>query len=68
MKSEFIVMVRGTVITYDRWEDIPAEIDHVIKFNPYMPPPPHTEEQHAEIHSWMPRLQELIQRERGTRS
>lgn len=67
MKSEFIVMINGALITYERWEDIPTEIDHVIKFNPWMPPPPHTAEQHAEIESWATRLQELLLREQGTR-
>lgn len=66
MKSEFTVMINGELVTYERWEDIPAEIDHVIKFNPWMPPPPHTAEQHDEIHSWPHRLQELLRRERGT--
>lgn len=67
MKSEFIIMVNGELRTYERWEDIPQKFDHVIKFNPYMPPPPHTPEQHAEIESWQHRLQELIKREGGSR-
>jgi len=65
MKSEFVVMVQGKIVTYDRWEDIPEIIDHVIKFNPWMPEPPHTEEQHAEIETWYQRFQELMRRERG---
>ena len=67
MKSEFVIMLNGQIVTYDRWEDIPASFDHLIKFNPWMPPPPHDEQQHAEIDNWMPRLQELLKRERGTR-
>lgn len=65
MKSEFILLVDGELRTYECWEDIPDKFDHVIKFNPYMPEPPHTEEQHEEIESWYPRFQELMRRERG---
>jgi len=64
-KSEFTVMVNGKIMTVNRWEDIPQKIDHVIKFNPNIPDPPHTEAQHEEIEKWYPRFQELMRRERG---
>jgi hypothetical protein len=63
MKHEFIILVKGKLKTYTNWEDIPEKFDNVIKFNPYMPPPPHTEKEHDEIESWMPRFKELMSRE-----
>ena len=62
MKHEIIILLNGELKTYERWEDIPKKFDAVIKFNPYMPPPPHTKEDHEEIESWMPRFQELMKR------
>lgn len=67
MKSEFVLMVNGELRSYERWEDIPEKFDHVIKFKPHWPEPPHTAEQHAEIESWLPRFQELMRRERSQR-
>ena len=62
---EFTIKDSGKLHTYNRWEDIPAEFDHIIKFVPEVPPEPHTEEQHKEIDSWNTRLKELMQRERS---
>ena len=62
---EFIIKEQGELHTYTRWEDIPKQFDHVIKFVPGIPPEPHTEEQHKEIDSWNTRLKELMQRERS---
>jgi hypothetical protein len=63
MKHEFVILRNGKLETYTRFEDIPKKFDNVIKFNPYMPPPPHTAEDHAEIESWIPRFRELMNRE-----
>jgi hypothetical protein len=67
MESEFIIMIDGQLQHFTNYADIPEQIDHVIKFSPWVPPPPHTHAQHEEIDSWVPRLQELIKRERGTK-
>jgi hypothetical protein len=37
---------------YDRYEDIPDDLDHVIEFLPEIPPEPHTAQQHEEIEAW----------------
>jgi hypothetical protein len=37
---------------YDRYEDIPDDLDHVIEFLPEIPPEPHTHQQHEEIETW----------------
>jgi hypothetical protein len=62
---EFVFKVNGKLVTVDSWEDIPTEFDHVIKFAPTVPEPPHTQEQHEEIDKWNSRLQSLMEKERA---
>ena len=62
---EFVLMIKGKLKTYHRYEDIPEDFDHVIKFVPYIPPGPHTHEQHEEIDRWPQRLQVLMEKERA---
>lgn len=62
---EFVVMRKGKMETYTRYEDIPDDFEHLIKFMPNVPPPPHTDEQHQEIDSWLPRLNRLMEIERA---
>jgi len=62
---EFVFKINGELITVHNWNDIPEQFDHVIKFAPEVPPPPHTEEQHDEIDKWNFRLQSLMERERN---
>ena len=49
--AEFQFIVNGELVTYDSWENIPEEFEHVIKFIPDVPPDPHTEDEHAEMES-----------------
>jgi hypothetical protein len=65
MAHEFVIIRKGKQETYTRYEDIPLDFDHVIKFIPETPPPPHTEEQHEEIESWMDRVQKLMDIEKA---
>ena len=45
--------MRNSVLeVYDRYEDIPDDLDHVIEFLPEIPPDPHTPQQHEEIETW----------------
>jgi len=67
-KHEFVIMIDGKLVTFDRYEDIPEKFEHVIKFLPYCPPGPHTEEQHQEMSQWNDKLQELMKRERENAS
>lgn len=60
----FVIKDNGILNTYNNFDDIPEEFDHVIEFLPYMPPPPHDENQHDEIDSWMPKFKQLLQRQR----
>ena len=66
--AEFQFIINGEMVTFDKYEDVPKDFDHVIKFIPDVPEPEgedggHTEEQHEEFALWNGRLQELIKRE-----
>ena len=63
---EFVFRIDGKLVTVHNWDDVPEQFDHVIKFAPEVPEPPHTEEQHEEIESWNSKLQELIEREHAS--
>ena len=63
--AEFQFIVNGELVTYDIWENIPEEFEHVIKFIPDVPPDPHTEDEHAEMEIWNTRLQQLLEKERA---
>ena len=65
MAHEFVIKRNGVLETYTEYEDIPDNFDHVIKFVPEIPEPPHTDEQHEEIESWNDRLQALMEKERA---
>ncbi len=68
--AEFQFIINGELVTYDKYEDIPDEFEHVIRFLPDAPEPEgedgnHTEEQHQEMSVWNGRLQELMEKERA---
>jgi len=62
---EFVFRIDGKLVTVHNWEDVPEQFDHVIKFVPAVPEPPHTEEQHEEMDKWNDRLQTLMEKERA---
>lgn len=64
-EGRFDLIVGGVLRTYRRWDDIPAVFDHVIRFEPALPPAPHTPAQHAEAAMWNARLQQLMEVERA---
>ena len=61
----FQFLVNGKLISYDKYEDIPEEFEHVIRFIPDVPEEPHTDEEHAELAVWNTRLQKLMEKERA---
>ena len=61
-------MIAGELYTYDQYDQIPDEFDHVIEFQPEIPPEPHTEDQHQEIDSWLPRFHRLMEIEHASSS
>jgi hypothetical protein len=64
--ARFDLIVHGVLRTYRRWEDIPVVFDHLVRFEPDIPEPPHTAEQHAEAEMWNGRLQTLMEIERAS--
>ena len=52
MGHRFVIMRNSVLEVYDRYEDIPDDLDHVIEFLPEIPPEPHTLQQHEEIETW----------------
>ena len=65
--AEFQFIINGELMTFDKYEEIPDEFDHVIKFIPDTILPPHTQEDHDELAKWDGRLQKLMEKE-GARS
>ena len=63
--AEFQFIINGELVTFDKYEDIPEEFEHVIKFLPDIILPPHTQEDHDELAKWDDRLQELMEKERA---
>ena len=58
--------MRNDVIeTYDQYESIPSDLDHVIEFVPEIPPEPHTPQQHKEIDSWPDLFSQLMEKAYG---
>ena len=64
MSHEFVIIRKGVLETYNEYNKIPLDLDHVIKFVPDIPDGPHTPEQHEEIDSWNEKLQMLLKIER----
>ena len=63
--AEFEFVVNGELVLYDKYEDIPEDFEHVIRFIPDVPEDAHTEEEHAEMALWNTRLQKLMEKERA---
>lgn len=67
---EFQLLINRKLVNYSRYEDIPEEFDHVIKFLPEMSEPDgedgdHTDAQHEEFEMWNKRLEYLMEKENG---
>ena len=63
--AEFQFIINGELTTFNNYEDIPDEFEHVIKFLPDIPEDPHTEDEHEELALWNDRLQQLMEKERA---
>ena len=63
MEHKFVILLDGELKTYSRFEDIPEKFDNLIEFKPEIPPSPHSQEDHDEIHAWEDRFKQLMKRE-----
>ena len=61
MGHRFVIMRDDQLYEYTKYEQIPSEFDHVIEFAPKIPPGPHTDEQHEEIHQWHSKFERLME-------
>jgi hypothetical protein len=66
MAHRFAVMIDHVLCTYDQYEQIPDEFDHLIEFKPEIPPEPHSDVQHKEIEEWLPRFNRLMEIENAS--
>ncbi len=64
LKGKFVVRDEDKLIEYDRCGDLPDEFDHLIKFEPTIPPTPHSVNDHIAMSKWSEYLQELCSRQR----
>ena len=60
LEGEFVIKVNGELIRHTKARDLPASFDHLIKFKPKAPEPPHTEEDHNAMSKYTDYLQELM--------
>ena len=63
-----MIMRRDVIEVYDRYDDIPDDLDHVIEFLPEIPPGPHTQQQHEEIDAWLGLFNRLMEKAYATSS
>ena len=64
LEGKFVIRDEDKLIEYDRCRDLPEEFDHLIKFEPTIPPTPHSVNDHIEMSKWSEYLQELCSRQR----
>ena len=65
MAHYFKILINGRTKVYQNFEDIPQSIENVITFIPEVPPPPHTDEQHEEMETYIPKMNELLERSKN---
>jgi hypothetical protein len=63
MAHKFVIKRNGILETYDKFEEIPEDFDHIIEFRPDIPDGPHTHEEHDELAQWNEKLQILVRKE-----
>lgn len=64
--GEFIVKIDGQVQEYTDYNDVPRQVDAVLKFLPNIPPDPHTLQEHETIAMWNAELDGMLERSDGT--
>ena len=63
LTGTFVVKRDGELIEVDRCGDLPDDFDHLIRFEPTIPEPPHSINDHEEMTKWTEYLQELVAKE-----
>lgn len=65
MKGVYVIRDGVELMEFSNWNDIPNEFDYLIRFEPEVPPPPHTDEQHEELEGIHAKFKEMMQREKN---
>lgn len=66
MKGKYVIKRNNVLETFDHWDDIPLDFDHLIAFKPEFPElEPHTDEDHAELAKMNEKMTELMEIERA---
>ena len=60
--GDFVVRVDGEIQSYTDYNDVPQEVEAVIKFVPNIPAEPHTLQQHEDISKWNQEMLGLVER------
>jgi len=63
MSHKFVILNKGILETYTKYEDIPESFDNVIEFLPEIPDGPHTDDEHDIIDQWNDKLSSLLKRQ-----
>ena len=64
LKGKFVIRDEDKLLEFDRCGDLPDTFDHLISFEPTIPDPPHTVNDHIEMSKWAEYLQELCSRQK----
>ncbi len=64
LEGEFIIRDDGKLYRHTKARDLPDTFDHLIKFAPTPPEPPHTVNDHVEMSKYTEYLQELMTRKK----
>ena len=64
LEGEFVIRDNDVIVRHTKARDLPESFDHLIKFAPTPPEPPHTVNDHVEMSRYSEYLQELMKRER----
>lgn len=64
MPDKIVIRIDNNLVIYDQLENVPLEFDHLIAYEPEIPRPPHTKEQHDRMHDFNKILHELLRREK----
>ena len=64
LEGKFVIKDEGKILEFDRCGDLPDEFDHLIKFLPTPPEPPHSVNDHIEMSKYSEYLRIIAARER----
>ena len=64
LEGKLVIRDEDKLIEFDRCGDLPDTFDHLISFEPNIPPTPHSVNDHIAMSKWSEYLQELCSRQR----